>query len=133
MIYDVIRKGDGVKVYEYNSEEPIEWDGMGFAEFDHMARESQAITAEIVPPPRWRIDVGAFHDRFGTAKLAILSDPDPIIQALIKDISIRKYVALTERRMELLQAMTYIASRGHNIDPIAILDTEPTVDEVWNG
>ena len=36
MIYDVIRKSDGMKVYEYQSDQPIEWSGMAFAEFDHI-------------------------------------------------------------------------------------------------
>ena len=41
MIYDVIRKSDGMKVYEYQSDRPIEWSGMAFAEFDHIERADQ--------------------------------------------------------------------------------------------
>lgn len=41
MIYDVIRKSDGMKVYEYQSDQPIEWSGMAFAEFDHIERADQ--------------------------------------------------------------------------------------------
>lgn len=38
MIYDVIRKSDGEKAYEYQADAPVEWNGFPFAEFDHAPR-----------------------------------------------------------------------------------------------
>ncbi len=38
MIYDVIRKTDGNKVFEYSSDAPIEWAGLEFATHDHVER-----------------------------------------------------------------------------------------------
>ena len=35
MIYDVIRKSDGVEVYRYQSDAPVEWNGMEFDTHDH--------------------------------------------------------------------------------------------------
>lgn len=35
--YIVTRKSDGEEVYRYNSDAPIEWNGMGFSDHDHVA------------------------------------------------------------------------------------------------
>ena len=35
MIYVVIRKSDGGKVYEYQADAPVEWNGMGFDTHSH--------------------------------------------------------------------------------------------------
>ena len=35
MIYIVTRKADGIEVYRYDAEEPIEWTGMGFETHNH--------------------------------------------------------------------------------------------------
>jgi len=43
---------------------------------------------------KWYIDIGPFFDRFGPVKYAILSSTDPIVQALVKDLQIRKWVDL---------------------------------------
>lgn len=34
--YIVTRKSDGAEVYRYQSDAPIEWTGMGFAEYNHV-------------------------------------------------------------------------------------------------
>lgn len=41
MIYDVIRKSDGEKAYEYQADAPVEWNGFPFAEFDHAPRPDE--------------------------------------------------------------------------------------------
>lgn len=41
MIYDVIRKSDGGKAYEYQADAPVEWNGFPFAEFDHAPRPDE--------------------------------------------------------------------------------------------
>lgn len=133
--YIVTRKTDGAEIYRYVADSPIEWHGMEFAEHDH----SEVIPVEVVAPSqsvdptRWRIYVGSFFDRFGTAKLAILSDPDPVVQAVIKDASVRNYIDLLDRRDELLQVIGLLNSKGHAVDATAVLDVEPNNDEVWRG
>ena len=82
---------------------------------------------------QWKIYVGAFFDRFGSEKLNILGSTDPIIQAAIKDCSVRKYIDLDSRNTELQQLLMYIASKGFNIDANAILNLAPSQDEIWNG
>ena len=89
----------------------------------------------VVDPARWRIDVGSFFDRFGDAKLAILSSENAVVKAMIMDASVRKYIALVERKDELTQMLGLLQTLvpGISLDVAAILETEPTDAERWNG
>ena len=89
----------------------------------------------VIDPALWRIDVGSFFDRFGDAKLAILSSENTIVKAMITDASVRKYIALIERKDELAQMLGLLQSLvpGISLDVAAILETEPTDAERWNG
>lgn len=132
--YIVTRKSDGTEIYRYNAGTPIEWQGMAFADHDHV-EAPPVVTENAAPtdPTRWRIYVGSFFDRFGAAKLAILSDPDPVIQAVIKDASVRNYIDLLGRRDELAQVIGLLNLKGHAVDAVAVLDVEPNDEEVWRG
>ena len=132
--YIVTRKTDGAEIYRYNADALIEWSGIEFSGYDHI--EAAPVVTEPSPqadPTRWRIYVGGFFDRFGASKLAILSDPDPVVQAVIKDASVRSYIDLLGRRDELLQVIGLLNSKGHTVDATAVLDVEPNNDEVWRG
>lgn len=131
MIYIVTRKSDGAEIYRYNADSPVEWVGYEFSTHDHVAVSDTATEPAAVETPIWRIYVGAFFDRFVEAKLPILSSTDPIVEALIKDASVRQYIALTERRTELEQMLALLQSRidGITLDPVAILDTPPAEGE----
>ena len=89
----------------------------------------------VSDPALWRIDVGSFFDRFGEAKLAILSSENTIVKAMITDASVRKYISLVERKDELAQMLALLQSlvQGISLDVAAILETEPTDAERWNG
>ena len=89
----------------------------------------------VIDPALWRIDVGSFFDRFGDAKLAILSSENTLVKAMITDASVRKYIALIERKDELAQMLALLQSLvpGISLDVAAILETEPTDAERWNG
>lgn len=65
------------------------------------------------------ISVGAFFDRFGAQKWAILADPNPDVQALIKDCSVRKHIDLD--REDLPTAMALLQSVGYTLDATEIL------------
>ena len=89
----------------------------------------------VIDPALWRIDVGSFFDRFGDAKLAILSSENPIVKAMITDASVRKYISLIERKEELTQMLGLLQTlvSGISLDVATILETEPTDAERWNG
>jgi len=66
------------------------------------------------------ISVGAFYDRFGAAKWAILSDESPQVRAVVRDASVRKYIDVDNP--ELPAGLAILQAAGHDIDPAAILD-----------
>ena len=133
--YIVTRRTDGAEVIRYSSSqivEKINEQSYPVEDYDHTEWNPDDVQTPI-DPTRWRIYVGSFFDRFGAAKLAILSDPDPVVQAVIKDASVRNYIDLLGRRDELLQVIGLLNLKGHAVDATAVLDLEPTDDEVWRG
>lgn len=134
MIYVVTNKATGAEAYRYQADAPIEWSGMEFATHDHaLVVEDPYAPPQPANPSRWKIYVGSFFDRFGAHKIAILSNTDPVVQAIIKDASVRNYIDLIGRRDELLQVIGLLNAKGHAVDATAVLDLEPSADEVWNG
>lgn len=130
--YIVTRKIDGAEMLRYSAATAQPVNGFDLVDYDHTEWTPDAVQTPI-DPPRWKIYVGSFFDRFGRAKLAILSDPDPVVQAVIKDASVRNYIDLLGRRDELLQVIGLLNMKGHAVDATAVLDVEPTDDEVWRG
>lgn len=65
------------------------------------------------------ISVGAFFDRFGSAKWAILADSTPAVQAVIKDASVRSYIDLSNP--DLPAGLALLTAAGHDIDAAAIV------------
>ena len=65
---------------------------------------------EPTPAPEWEwyIDVGPFFDRFGSAKLAVLTSTNPGVQAILKDTQVRKWLDL--KLPEIVQSVDYVAS-----------------------
>ena len=71
-------------------------------------------------PTEWLIDVGAFFDRFGPLKWAILADTNPQVQAVVKDASVRSYIDLDNA--DLPAGLALMQAAGHAIDAEAIID-----------
>lgn len=78
--------------------------------------------AEPAPPPAvpQHISVGAFYDRFGPLKWAILADASDQVKAVIQDASVRKYIDLDNP--DLPAGLAILQAAGHDIDPAAIID-----------
>ena len=130
MIVSVRRKTDGSEVTRYAAQTINEIDGFPFSDFDHIEHVEGETTAPV-DPAHWRIYVGAFFDRFGADKIAILASDNAIVQALIKDATPRKYIGLIERKAELTQMLGLLQSLvpGVSLNVSAILETEPTDEE----
>ena len=110
--FEVVRKSDGVAITTYMSEDKIEWVGMEFVSYDHndiTLRLVPAITAMAVEPCQSLIDIGPFFDRFGSAKMAILTSTDLVVQAILTDVSVRKWVDLA--LPEIVTAMTVLGMK----------------------
>ena len=73
---------------------------------------------EPVPVVR-HITVGAFFDRFGAAKWAILADTTPTVAAVVKDASVRKYIDLDSP--DLPAGIALLQQAGHDVDVQAII------------
>ena len=76
------------------------------------------------PEPR-HISVGAFFDRFGAQKYPVLASPEPMVQALIKDCTVRTFIDLD--RSDLPIGLQMLVQAGFAIDPEAVL-TAPIID-----
>ena len=68
-------------------------------------------TPEPQPAPAWEwfIDIGPFFDRFGAAKMAVLTSSDVGVQAIIKDTQVRKWLDL--KLPELASALAYVGTK----------------------
>ena len=73
------------------------------------------------------ICVGGFFDRFGAYKIPILASTDPVVQAIVKDASVRQYITLT--RPDLEQALDILIDKGFAIDKAAVLSLDISEDE----
>ena len=58
---------------------------------------------------QYLIDIGPFFDRFGSAKMQVLTSSDLGVQAIIKDTQVRKWLDL--RLPEIAQSVEYVASK----------------------
>lgn len=86
--------------------------------------------APIAPVWEWFIDLGPFYDRFGAAKMAVLTSADAGVKAIIADLNIRKWVDL--KRPDVAQALAYVGSVVPAVTAelqTAILDTPVATEE----
>ena len=60
-------------------------------------------------PWKWYIDIGPFFDRFGAAKMVVLTSTDAGVQAIIKDAQVRKWLDL--KLPEIASAVAYIGTK----------------------
>lgn len=67
------------------------------------------------PVYEWYIDIGPFFDRFGAAKMSVLTSMDVGVKALITDIQIRKWIDL--KLPEVAQSLVYLGSVIPSVTP----------------
>lgn len=92
------------------------WTGSGWVLVEYTAPPELPAPAQA---PR-HISVGAFFDRFGPLKWAILADTNPQVQAVVKDASVRRYIDLDNA--DLPAGLALMQAAGHAIDAEAIID-----------
>ena len=70
-----------------------------------------SLPAEPLPEiTQWFIDVGPFFDRFGAAKMALLVSANATVQALVKDLQVRKWIDL--KRADVSQGIDALIALG---------------------
>lgn len=72
-------------------------------------------TASNALSTEWLIDIGTFFDRFGAAKLAVLSSPDATVKAILSDVYARKWIDL--KRADVAQSLAYIGTKVPSVTP----------------
>ena len=68
----------------------------------------------VVDPCEWLIDIGPFFDRFGAAKLAVLTSADATVKAILQDIQVRKWIDL--KRADVASSLAYVGSKVSSVD-----------------
>lgn len=81
-----------------------------FAEQMHPGVWRVAAVQDEVPTPvkptEWLIDIGPFFDRFGAAKMAVLTSADAGVKAILADTQVRKWIDL--QRADVAQSLSLI-------------------------
>ena len=105
-----------------------------FAEQLHPGKWRLAEVQDVEPAPanptEWLIDIGPFFDRFGAAKMAVLTSPDAGVKAILADTQVRKWIDL--QRPDVAQSVAYIGPVVAAVKPAlqtAILTTPVTPEE----
>jgi hypothetical protein len=84
----------------------------------------------VADPTEWFIDLGPFYDRFGAAKMAVLTSTDAGVKAILMDTQIRKWIDL--QRADVASSLAYIGGIVAALTPAiqsAILTTPVAYDE----
>ena len=84
----------------------------------------------VVDPCEWLIDIGPFYDRFGPAKMAVLTSTDAGVKAILSDTGVRKWIDL--KRTDVASSLAYIGTKVLAVDATlqtAILTTPVAVEE----
>ena len=71
-------------------------------------------TPVVVDPCEWLIDIGPFFDRFGAAKLAVLTSTDATVKAILQDIQVRKWIDL--KRADVASSLAYVGTKVPAVD-----------------
>lgn len=83
------------------------------------------------PNTTWLIDVGPFFDRFGAAKMAVLTSSSATAKAIVQDCQIRKWIDLKNPAVvAAIDALIAENIPGLNAALKAqILNTQPSAEE----
>lgn len=99
-----------------------------FAEAEYPGKWRAAeLPAPAPEPVKRQISVGAFFDRFKDKKWAILADTNPVVQAVVKDCSVRNFIDLD--RKDLPAGLQVLVAAGHAIDVNAIIGAPAKPEE----
>ena len=81
------------------------------AEASAVAGDPVFVSPEPEPtaaPTEWLIDIGPFFDRFGAAKMAVLTSTDAGVKAILADLQVRKWIDL--QREDVFLGLQYVGS-----------------------
>ena len=88
------------------------------------------VTVQQDDPCEWLLDLGPFYDRFGAAKMPVLTSSDATVKAIIADCNVRKWIDL--QNPDVANGLAYIGTVVAALTPAiqtAILTTPVTAEE----
>jgi hypothetical protein len=118
--YIITNKTTHEIAYRFQADILIEFSEFPFSQFDYTIETVEPPYIPELHPTDHLIDIGPFFDRFGSAKVAILTSTDPVVKAIIQDVAIRKWVDLT--RPDVISSINYIASKVPSVTATIISD-----------
>ena len=76
----------------------------------------------------WLIDIGTFFDRFGAAKMAVLTSADAGVKAILADLQVRKWIDL--KRADVATGLQYVGGAVPAVTPAvqSTILTTPVAD-----
>ena len=76
----------------------------------------------------WLIDIGPFFDRFGAAKMAVLTSADAGVKAILADLQVRKWIDL--KRADVATGLQYVGGAVPAVTPAvqSTILTTPVAD-----
>ena len=118
--------------YQINSTGQVIIADLNFVTTHHAGDFTEVIETPVpvIDPCEWFIDLGPFYDRFGAAKMAVLTSADAGVKAIVGDTNIRKWIDL--ERADVASGLAYIGSVVPELTPAlqtAILTTPVTAEE----
>ena len=118
--------------YKINSTGQVIMADIAFMNAHHAGdfTEVADVTVPQADPCEWLLDLGPFYDRFGAAKMAVLTSADAGVKAIVGDTNIRKWIDL--ERADVASGLAYIGSVVPELTPAlqtAILTTPVTAEE----
>ena len=108
------------------------WTGYEWKDMTYVAPPAPAVVTPpiVVDPCEWLLDLGPFYDRFGAAKMPVLTSPDATVKAIIADCNVRKWIDL--QNPDVANGLAYIGTVVAALTPAiqtAILTTPVTAEE----
>ena len=111
MIYEILDPQGNVE-NTIVADEQFMLDHYSEGNYRQVPNTSDQVTA---PAWKWYIDIGPFFDRFGAAKMAVLTSSDAGVQAILKDTQVRKWLDL--KLPEIASAVAYIGTKVPKVTP----------------
>ena len=82
------------------------WTGEAWVLREYVAPPPQP--APPADPTEWLIDIGPFFDRFGAAKMSVLTSADAGVKAILSDLQVRKWIDL--QREDVFLGLQYVGT-----------------------
>jgi len=133
--FAVIRKADGVEVYRYSNDVPVEWEGMPFADYDHALLPPEEAPSDVPKGPR-RLTKLQFIDKLGDAAyitILTMAKTNVLVEAFIRRFEMTTPEAdYTSIDLDDPRTIAGVTQIGAALESVGVVDAG-WAEEVLNG